>query len=59
MNLLNKLLFAGIACLALVLPAQAQDADLVLRHGVVWTVDDNKPRAEAIASLKDKIVSSS
>jgi predicted amidohydrolase YtcJ len=56
MNLLNKLLFAGIACLALVLPAQAQDADLVLRHGVVWTVDDNKPRAEAIASLKDKIV---
>jgi hypothetical protein len=27
-----------------------------LRNGVVWTVDDNNPRGEAIASLNDKIV---
>ena len=56
MIFLNKLLFAGLAWLALVLPANAQDADLVLRNGVVWTVDDHNPRGEAIASLNDKIV---
>ena len=36
--------------------AVALEADLVLRNGVVWTVDDSKPRAQAIASLRDKIV---
>ena len=34
----------------------AQEADLVLHNGVVWTVDDSNPRGEAIASLHDKIV---
>jgi len=56
MNLLSKLVFGGMSCLSLVLPANAQDADLVLRNGIVWTVDDNNPRGEAIASLNDKIV---
>ena len=56
MNFLSKLVIGGISFLALVLPANGQDADLVLRNGVVWTVDDNNPRGEAIASLNDKIV---
>ena len=36
--------------------AQGQEADLVLRSGVVWTVDDDNPRAEAIACRGDRIV---
>ncbi|HWM29858.1 MAG TPA: amidohydrolase [Woeseiaceae bacterium] len=34
----------------------AEEADLVLQNGVIWTVDDERPRAEAIASLRDRIV---
>ncbi len=34
----------------------AQEADLVLTNAVVWTVDDDNPRAEAVASLGDKII---
>ena len=56
MNLLSNLVLGGMTCLLLVLPVLAQEADLVLRNGVVWTVDDNNPRGEAIASLGDKIV---
>jgi len=56
MNFLSKLVIGGMSFLALVLPANGQDADLVLRNGVVWTVDDNNPQGEAIASLNDKIV---
>ena len=37
-------------------PALAQEADLVVRNGVIWTVDDENPRAEAIASLRDRII---
>ena len=44
----SGLAIAGMAC--------AQEADLVLRNGVVWTVDDSKPSGEAIASRGDKIV---
>ena len=35
--------------------AVAEEADLVLRGGTVWTVDDDNPRAEAIAVVRDKI----
>jgi len=38
------------ALLLITIPAVAQVADLVLRNGVIWTVDDDNPRAEAIAS---------
>ena len=34
----------------------AQEADLVLRNGVIWTVDDDNPRAEAVASAGDRII---
>lgn len=36
--------------------AHAQSADLVLRNGHVWTVDDDNPEAEAIAARGDRIV---
>lgn len=35
---------------------QAQQADLVLRNGDIFTVDDDKPRAEAVASQRDRII---
>jgi predicted amidohydrolase YtcJ len=56
MKLLSNLLCGGMASLVLALAANAQDADLVLRGGVVWTVDDDNPRAEAIAARDDKII---
>jgi len=31
-------------------------ADLILHHGVVWTVDESKPRAEAIAVRGDRVI---
>jgi predicted amidohydrolase YtcJ len=37
-------------------PVMAQEADLVLRNGVIWTVDDDNPRAEAMASAGDRIL---
>ena len=44
--------------LALCLPfiADAEEADLVLLNGVIWTVDDDNPRAEAVAVSGDTIV---
>ena len=37
-------------------PSMAQVADLVLRNGVIWTVDDDNPRAEAMASAGARIL---
>jgi predicted amidohydrolase YtcJ len=56
MNFLTKLLICGSVCSAMTGMAYAQEADLVLRNGVVWTVDDSNPRGAAIASLDDAIV---
>lgn len=36
--------------------AQATAADLILHNGYVWTVDEAKPQAEAIAVRGDKII---
>jgi len=36
--------------------ALAQEADLVVRNGSIWTVDENNPRAESIASLNGRII---
>ena len=48
---------AIVAILSLVFPvALAQEADLVLRNGVVWTVDESNPTATAIASVDGRIV---
>ena len=56
MKFLSFLLCGGLACLLPVPSANAQDADLVLRNGVIWTVDENNPRAEAIAVRDDSII---
>ena len=36
--------------------AHAQEADLVARNGLFWTVDKNKPRAEAVAVLNGRFI---
>ena len=36
--------------------AFAQDADLVMRNGVIWTVDESNPQVQAIASLNGKLI---
>ena len=56
MKYFSKIMAGVVACLFLVSTANAQEADLVLRNGVIWTVDDNNPEGEAIASRDDKIV---
>jgi len=36
--------------------AYAQDADFVARNGVIWTVDADNPRAQAIAARNGRII---
>lgn len=36
--------------------ARAQEADLVVRNGTIWTVDDDNPRAEAIAVTDGRFI---
>ena len=38
------------------LSASAQHADLVARNGTLWTVDDDQPRAEALAVLDGRFI---
>ena len=56
MKSFSKLLAGVATCLFLMYSANGQEADLVLRNGVIWTVDDNNPEGEAIASRNDRIV---
>jgi hypothetical protein len=35
---------------------QSGSAELILHHGFIWTVDESKPQAEAIAVRGDKII---
>lgn len=51
--LISLVLFLLVAALFAAVPAEK--ADLVLRNGRIVTVDDARPRAEAIALLGDKI----
>ncbi len=46
----------GMSCLLLAFSAGAQDADLVLQNGTIWTVDDSNPRAEAVVARNGRIV---
>ena len=46
-------LIAGIACAS---AAFGQRADFVARNGVIWTVDENNPTAEAVASLNGRLI---
>lgn len=54
----TKFVLKLMLAIAGVLPGwvAAQHADLVLRNGVIWTVDESNPRGEAVAALDDKIV---
>ena len=36
--------------------AEAQDADFVVQNGVIWTVDEDNPRAEALASRNGRLI---
>ena len=36
--------------------AFGQQADFVARNGNFWTVDEDKPRAEAVASLNGRLI---
>ena len=38
------------------LPAYGQQADFVARNGIIWTVDEDNPRAEAVASLNGRLI---
>ena len=51
-----RLCMITAALFFLTVPAMAQVADLVLRNGEIWTVDDDNPRAEAMASAGDRIL---
>ena len=56
MNTFIRMTGSGCLLAVLCVTALAQEADLILRNGVIWTVDDDNPRAEAVASLGDRIV---
>ena len=45
--------FAGLAVISV---AYGQQADFVARNGVIWTVDDSNPRAEAVAALNGRLI---
>ncbi|HBR57257.1 MAG TPA: hypothetical protein DEA22_07285, partial [Blastocatellia bacterium] len=36
--------------------SQVGTADLILHNGFIWTVDESKPRAEAVAIRGEKII---
>ncbi|MCH7855062.1 MAG: amidohydrolase [Proteobacteria bacterium] len=56
MNTFIRMTGSGCLLAVLCVTALAQEADLILQNGVIWTVDDDNPRAEAVASLGDRIV---
>ena len=45
-----------VLCAVATVDVEAQEADLVLRNGVIWTVDEDNPRAEAVASAGGEIL---
>jgi len=56
MQLISRISFSLIAFTSLLGTAFSQEADLVVRNGVIWTVDDANPRAEAIAVRNGRII---
>ncbi|MDP6993961.1 MAG: hypothetical protein QGF87_06360, partial [Woeseiaceae bacterium] len=45
-----------IAAIAAASAAFGQQADFVARNGVIWTVDEDNPTAEAVASLNGRLI---
>ncbi len=57
--MINKIMLAIGACALMTSASYAQsckEADIVLKNGVVYTVNDNQPTAEAIAILSSKLI---
>ena len=56
---MRKIFGAGIICLLTTVTSHAQtckEADVVLKSGTIYTVNDNQPMAEAVAILGSKII---
>jgi len=56
MKLFQKFSMLFALSILLVSPAFAQMADFVARNGVIWTVDEDNPGAEAVASLNGRLI---
>lgn len=56
MRFILRFVGTGLIAALAAMPVLGQEADLVLRNGIIWTVDDDNPRAEAVASLRDRII---
>ncbi len=56
MKLLSRISLPLITLAFLPATAMAQDADFVVRNGVIWTVDQANPRAQAIAARNGRII---
>ncbi len=56
MKLLSKFCALLAVVIAAVDPAFGQTADFVARNGVIWTVDEDNPTAEAVASLNGRLI---
>ena len=47
---------AAVVCMLGMSSAYGQQADFVARNGNIWTVDEDNPRAEALASLHGRLI---
>lgn len=56
MKILATYSFTLIAAIAGASAAFGQQADFVARNGVIWTVDEDNPTAEAVASLNGRLI---
>ena len=56
MKLFQKVIMLFALPILFASSAFAQTADFVARNGVIWTVDEDNPRAEAIASLNGRLI---
>ncbi|MDX1404229.1 MAG: amidohydrolase [Woeseiaceae bacterium] len=56
MNLVIKCICALSIPLLPLMQVAAQDADLVLQNGYIWTVDERNPRAEAVVARDGRII---
>jgi hypothetical protein len=58
MKIINILLLAGFICMGMSCKTNAKKgiADLVLVNGMIWTVNDGQPWAEAVAVSENKII---
>lgn len=52
----HSLVIGTVLAFVATLTANAQDADLVMRNGTIWTVDQDNPTAEAVASLGGQLI---